>query len=286
MDVELRHLRSFVSVVDTGTFTDAGIELGISQAAVSRNVAALESVLGKHLLRRTTRSVELAPAGEKVLQHARRILAVVSDLQREAAAGTDTIRIGYAWSALGKHTQDFQRRWAVALPHHELRLIRFNTATAGLQEGASDLVILRHIPEGSDVESVLIGTEKRYCAMSVEDPLAKKRTVALAQVATIPIALDDRTGSTRLDLWPDRDRPQNTVSTKDVDDWLTVISSAKARGVTAESTVIQYRRQGLTYRAIRDAPPVPVYAAWVRTDPPLVLHDIIGLLTSLYRLSD
>ena len=37
MDLELRHLRCLVAIVDSGTFTDAAIELGISQAAVSRN---------------------------------------------------------------------------------------------------------------------------------------------------------------------------------------------------------------------------------------------------------
>ena len=38
MDLELRHLRCLVAIVDSGTFTDASIELGISQAAVSRNL--------------------------------------------------------------------------------------------------------------------------------------------------------------------------------------------------------------------------------------------------------
>ena len=283
MDVELRHLRSLASVIDTGTFTDAGIELGISQTAVSRNIAALESALGVRVLHRTTRSVSLTPAGERVLRHARRALAVVADLHQEALAGVSTIRIGYAWSALGKHTPEFQRRWAQTLPHHELHLIRTNTPTAGLLEGTSDLVILRRIPEMTRLELVLIGVERRYCAVSVDDPLAAKRTVTLAQVAATPLAIDHRTGSTQLDLWPDDSRPQHTVSTNDVDDWLTVISSGKARGVTAESTAHQYRRQGLTYRAIRDSPPVPVYAAWTKTDPPPNLQDIINLLAGLYR---
>lgn len=280
--MELRHLRSLVSVIDAGTFTDAGIELGISQAAVSRNVAALESVLGVRLLHRTTRSVSLTPAGERVLRHARRALAVVADLRQEALAGVSTVRIGYAWSALGKHTPEFQRRWAAAFPHHELRLIRTNTPTAGLAEGTSDLVILRRVPDTTNLELVLIGVEKRYCAMSVDDPLATKRTVTLAQVAASPLAIDHRTGSTQLDLWPDDGQPQHTIPTNDVDDWLTVISSGKARGVTAESTAHQYRRQGLTYRAVRDATPVPVYAAWTKTDPPAMLQDIITLLAGLY----
>ncbi|MGB7362339.1 MAG: LysR family transcriptional regulator [Rhodococcus sp. (in: high G+C Gram-positive bacteria)] len=283
MDVELRHLSSLVAVVDTGTFTDAGIELSISQTAVSRNVAALESILGVRLLDRTTRSVDVTAAGERVLRHARRALAVVADLRQDAEAGSSTIRIGYAWSALGKHTPEFQRRWTAALPHHQLRLTRTNTPTAGLAEGASDLSILRRVPDTTSLELVLIGAEKRYCAMSVDDPLAAKRTVTLAAVATSALAIDHRTGSTQLDLWPDGGRPGHTVPTTDVDDWLTVISGGDTRGVTAESTAHQYRRQGITYRAIRDASPVAVYAAWNKNDPPAMLHDIITLLAGLYR---
>lgn len=283
MDVELRHLRSLVAVIEEGTFTDAGIELGMSQAAVSRHVAALESVLGVRLLHRTTRSVSLTPAGERVLRHARRALAVVADLRQEALDGVSTIRVGYAWSALGKHTPEFQRRWGAALPHHELRLTRTNTPTAGLLEGTSDVAILRRVPEATNIELVLIGVEKRYCAMSGDDPLASRRTVTLAQVAAAPLAIDHRTGSTRLDLWPDDGQPHHTIATEDVEDWLTVISSGKARGVTTESTAQQYRRRGLTYRAVRDAAPVPVYAAWVRSDRSPALQDIITLLVGLYR---
>ncbi|CCQ17971.1 Aromatic hydrocarbon utilization transcriptional regulator CatR [Rhodococcus sp. AW25M09] len=283
MDVELRHLRSLVEVVDSGTFTDAGIELGISQTAVSRNVAALESLLGVRLLHRTTRSVDLTAAGERVLRHARRALAVVADMRHDAAAGASTIRIGYAWSALGKHTPEFQRRWAAALPFHELQLTRTNTSTAGLAEGTSDLAILRRVPDTKGLELVLIGAEKRYCALSVDDPLAAKRTVTLAQVATSALAIDHCTGSTRLDLWADGSQPPNTIPTNDIDDWLTVIGSGDARGITAESTAHQYRRQGITYRAVRDASPVPVYAAWAKNDPPAMLQDIITLLAGLYR---
>jgi DNA-binding transcriptional LysR family regulator len=218
-----------------------------------------------------------------VLRHARRVLGMTADLRREALTGGGSTRIGYAWSALGARTPEFQRRWASELPNHELRLIRTNTSTAGVVEGASDLAILRRVPDATSLELAVIGVERRYCAMSIDDPLATKRTVTLAQVATSSLALDHRTGSTRLDLWPDGGGPRNTVSTDDVDDWLTVIGSGRARGVTAEATAHQYRRQGLTYRAVRDAPPVPVYAAWFRNDPPAILQNILKLLTDLYR---
>jgi DNA-binding transcriptional LysR family regulator len=282
MNMELRQLRSLVAVIEAGSFTDAAIELGLSQATVSRNVAALELSLGVRLIHRTTRSVELTDAGERTVRQARRALSILEDLVRDARTGGSTVRIGYAWSALGGHTTEFQCRWAAAYPDTELRLIRTNSPTAGLAEGTSDFAILRREPDTALFGYALIGVERRYCAMSITDTLARKRTVTLAEIASCPLALDLGTGSTGLDLWPEDRRPTSTVVTHDVDDWLTVIGSGKARGVTPESTAQQYKRHGLVYRPVRDAPPVSVYAAWSQSDPPLHLKGVIGLLTGLY----
>lgn len=282
VDFELRHLRSLLAVVDAGSFTDAAIELGISQAAVSRNVAALERALDVRLLHRTTRSVEPTAAGERTIRRARRILATVGELEREATAEAETFRIGYAWSALGRHTPELQLQWASAFPRSELRLVRSNTPTAGLAEGASDLAILRRVPDSSALELVLIGHEKRYCALGAGDALARRRTVTLAQVADAPVAMDPKTGSTTPELWPADLRPRRTIATDDTEDWMTLIATGRARGVTAESTAYQHRRPGLVYRLVRDAPPVPVYAAWSTADPPRERRNVVDLLASLY----
>lgn len=282
MEMELRHLRCLVGVAEAGTFTDAAIELGISQAAVSRNIAALERALGVRLMHRTTRSIEFTAAGDRTVRHARRVLSILEAIQQEASDGGGTVRIGYAWSALGRHTTEFQRRWADAFPNTELRLIRTNTPTAGLAEGTSDFAILRRVPDTAAISLVLIGLESRFCAMAADDALAGKRSITLAETATKPIALDRRTGSTRLDLWPEGQQPQRTIATDDVDDWLTVIGSGKARGVTAESTAHQYRRKGVVYRHVRDAAPVPVYVAWSKSDPPAGTQGVVELLAALY----
>ena len=258
MDLELRQLRCLAALLEAGTFTDAAIDLGISQAAVSRNIAALERTLGVRLVHRTTRSVALTEAGERAMVHVRRALSALDELVREADSQAGTVRIGYAWSALGEHTTDFQRRWAAAFPDTELELVRNNTPTAGLTEGTADLAILRRAPDAAGIDFVSVGEEKRYCAMSSDDPLAGRRSVTLAQVAQAALAVDARTGSTTESLWPADSQPAKFVAIRDVDDWLTVIGSGKARGITAASTAHQYRRRGVVYRAVRDAPPVPV----------------------------
>jgi DNA-binding transcriptional LysR family regulator len=103
MDLELRHLRCLVAIVDAGTFTDAAIELGISQAAVSRNLMALEQVLGVRLLHRTSRTVTPTTAGVHALAQARQVLAAADNLVAEATTGHTRLRIGHPWSAMGRH---------------------------------------------------------------------------------------------------------------------------------------------------------------------------------------
>src|SRR5215831_21408925 len=99
MNVQLRHLRALIAVADEGTFTDAAIALGISQAAVSRTIAALEAELGVRLVRRTTRQATPTAIGARVVARARRVLAEVAELQRLVDDHAGELRLGYSWSA-------------------------------------------------------------------------------------------------------------------------------------------------------------------------------------------
>jgi len=219
MGMELRQLRCLVAIAEAGSFTDAAIDLGISQAAASRTLASLEAALGVRLVRRTTREVALTAAGTRVLAHARRALAAAEDVVREAAAGHTRLRIGYAWSAMGRHTTPFQRRWAAEHPGIELQLIRTNSATAGLAEGACDVAVVRIEPDQRRFRDAIVGLERRYCAMAADDPWAARRSLRLAEISERVLVIDRRTGTTTPDLWPPGERPAIEY-TGDIDDWL------------------------------------------------------------------
>src|SRR5579864_1133837 len=182
MDLELRHLRCLVAIVDTGTFTDAAIELGISQGAVSRNRMALEQVLGVRLLHRTSRSITPTTAGAHALAQARHVLAAADNLVAEATTGHTRLRIGHAWSAMGRHTREFQLRWAARYPDVELHLIRTNSPTGGLAEGLCDMAVLRTGFDAKRFESAIVGQEQRYCALAADDPWAGRRSIRLAEI--------------------------------------------------------------------------------------------------------
>ncbi|MCW2895861.1 MAG: hypothetical protein QOG28_5225 [Trebonia sp.] len=282
MDLELRHLRCLVAIADTGTFTDAGIELGISQAAVSRNLLALEKLLGARLLHRTSRSVTPTTAGVHVLAQARQILAATANLVSEATTGHTALRIGHAWSAMGRYTREFQRRWAAGHPETELQLIRVNSPTGGLAEGLCDAAVLRAGAAGDRFDGAVVGWERRYLAVAADDPWARRRSVGLAEVARRTVVIDRRTGTTTPDLWQAGARPE-LRDTRDIDDWLAIIAAGGGVGITPEGTTSQYRRDGVVFRPLRDAPPIAVHLIWRRPDPHPATFAAVALLTELYQ---
>ncbi|MFC7533076.1 LysR family transcriptional regulator [Actinoplanes sp. GCM10030250] len=283
MNVELRHLRSLVAVIDAGTFTDAAAELGVSQAAVSRTVAALESALGVRLLERTTRHLALTATGTQVLTAARRVLAEIAHLERLAEQSrSDELRIGYAWAALGKHTRRLQRTWAAARPGTPLVFMQAGTVTAGLSEGTADVAVIRKPLTDPRFATALIGTEGRCAAVATDNPLARRRTLRFADLARYTVAIDSRTGTTTLDLWEPGAGPATVRATHGVDEWLTLIAAGQAVGITSEATANQNPRPGVAYRMLRHAPRIEVWLAWWRDAPPDGLDDLIRLSRAAY----
>ena len=76
----------------------------------------------------------------------------------------------------------------------------------------------------------------------------------MADFAGRTVAVDSRTGTTVEDLWGPEARPSSLRPVQGVDDWLTLISTGKAMGMSSEATVTQYPRPGVAYRPVRDAP--------------------------------
>ncbi len=76
-DIDTALLRTFLSLADSRSFSRTGARIGRSQSAVSAQVRRLETVLGHRLLDRDTRNVALTADGERLLPHARQMIAAV-----------------------------------------------------------------------------------------------------------------------------------------------------------------------------------------------------------------
>jgi DNA-binding transcriptional LysR family regulator len=95
--VETSELVAFTRTVDAKSLSRAAAELGVPRATVSRRLARLEERLGTRLLRRTTRSLALTPAGDAFYRHARIVLDAVktaeASVQRTGAAIAGDLRV-------------------------------------------------------------------------------------------------------------------------------------------------------------------------------------------------
>lgn len=81
-DLQIDWLRAFVACVDAGSLSSAALEVHRSQSAVSMQLKKLEAAVGRPLLARGPRHLQLTPDGQQLLGYARRML----DLQAEAQA--------------------------------------------------------------------------------------------------------------------------------------------------------------------------------------------------------
>jgi DNA-binding transcriptional LysR family regulator len=85
-------LQLLVAIAEGGSFTAAGVRLGLSPSAVSKAVTRVEERLGVRLLQRTTRRVAFTDAGEAYLSRGRELIASFEGLEREASSRGDTVR--------------------------------------------------------------------------------------------------------------------------------------------------------------------------------------------------
>ncbi len=121
---DLRSIRIFVLVTDTGGMTQAAARLGMTQSSVSQIISHLEEAIGAPLFDRSVRPMALTPAGATLYHKGREILAQVneifSDIVEETESSLPCLTIGMAESiantvswALVRELGKFARRWRI-----------------------------------------------------------------------------------------------------------------------------------------------------------------------------
>ncbi|SEG34686.1 LysR family transcriptional regulator [Bosea lathyri] len=121
---DLAALGMLVAVAETGGFTAASARLGRTQSAISVRIQDLETQLGHKLLVRSRRGVTPTDAGERLIGHARRLLAVereaLTDLGGDTASGR--LRVGIPDDYVDAYLRPLIARFAAEHPRVELEL--------------------------------------------------------------------------------------------------------------------------------------------------------------------
>ncbi|MER6214251.1 LysR family transcriptional regulator [Streptomyces sp. NPDC001674] len=264
-DVELRHLRALTAVADAGTITAAAVRLHMTQPALSRTLAQLETRVGVRLVDRSSRHLTLTEAGSTLLGHGRAILSHLDAALADTRAVSRPLRLGYTCAVLGQQTVPLLRTWRRTHPGIPLDVVRQDNATAGLATGEADVAVLRTLPDDPRIRSEALYTEDRVAALPDDHPLAGRDRILLAELTEgprLPLALWPEGGTASPELWPPQTRPARTVEVGNVDEWLNLIAIGGAFGVATEATAESHGHPGVRFLPVADAPPATVYVSY------------------------
>src|SRR5215218_6573743 len=144
-DLDTSLLRAFLAVVEAGGVTRAAASLNVSQAAASQQIKRLEEALDCRLFERSGRRLVLAPAGERLLAQARRLLAmndeVWSSMRTPSFEGE--VRLGVPYDIVGSFVPGVLRRFAKAQPRVRVSLVCEDSKIVreALKSGGVDLAL-------------------------------------------------------------------------------------------------------------------------------------------------
>lgn len=290
--MELRHLRYFCAVAETRHFGLAAQQLHIAQPALSHAIRQLERELGADLFTRTTRQVQLTPAGEFLYRNAQHVLASVADSARGVRRVVDghqgLVRIGFTGTSAYSQLPRIARVLNEQLPQVALE-IHANLLTPaqveGLRSARLDIGVLRPPVEGDELTLRTITTEDMVLALPADHRLVEQNDVELADLRTEDWVLytDSHSAVNDAILRSCRARgfaPRHRHTAPSTNVLLALVSAGL--GVTlAPASVRNAPPAGVVFRELPDAGVTELALAWRGDDDsPLVAHVLKTLESS------
>jgi DNA-binding transcriptional LysR family regulator len=180
-------LALFVRIAETRSITKAAQACHIALAAASRRVTQLEHQYDVQLLYRTARGVDLTPAGNALLQHARILLSQMDEMQGDitgyAKGAKGTVRIQANASALAQYLPDDLASFAARHPAIKVSLgeERSGAIVHALQSGAADVGIVMEGADASGLECIDYRADT-LCAVLPRGHPVKARSLAFGEL--------------------------------------------------------------------------------------------------------
>ena len=188
--MELRHLRFFVAVAETGSLTEAaGKRLHTAQPSLGRQMRDLEYEVGVTLMTRSARGIELTPSGRAFLDHARLALAQVEAAGVAARRAAQRIRPTFALGFLTGQEVDWMqpalRVLRDELPNTDVTVSsQYSPDLAdALRRGKLDVAFMRREKDGGDLDYRLLIREPLMAVMPSDHRLAAQDSVNIEEIA-------------------------------------------------------------------------------------------------------
>ena len=196
--MEIRQIQYFLSIVNTGSFSQAADEHYIGQSSLSKMIIALEKELGVSLFDRSKRKIVLTEAGEVFLEHARKINADYKTMLAEMdgyKSTADYFSIGTipVLSEYGIIASIAQFRDQYPEIHLNLEEIDGLNILPALDEHRFDVAFTRHNYVDTDhFTSLVISRDKFLVAVSRKNPLAERSSISLRELSNSNFIVFDK----------------------------------------------------------------------------------------------
>ncbi len=195
MRFELAELETFLAVVELGSFSLAAKKLHVSQPSVTSRVQRLEGTLRVQLLIRTTRRVELTPAGVRLRDAAGQTLRGLRELLREfhAAAESERRRVVVAATPMiaAATLPPIIQSYCARYTDVQIRMLdlQYDQLVKSIEAGAADVGVTALDGDQGKLRFQLLAEEEMLLVVPATHPLAGKRVVSIDEVVPYPLMI-------------------------------------------------------------------------------------------------
>ena len=202
--IDIAELLTFIKVAETSSFSEAASKLFLTQPAISKRIAALESNLGVRLFDRIGRQVQLTEAGIRLLPKARKMAEDLQDIKRSMTLQMQDVSGELRLSTshhvglrrLPKSLKRFQEDFPSA--HLEIEFTQSEEAYQDVLKGRAELgIITLSNKENPLIESLPIWSDPLTCVVSKDHPLALSKKLSLIELAQHACVLPNKNTFTR-----------------------------------------------------------------------------------------
>ncbi|WP_420224693.1 LysR substrate-binding domain-containing protein [Pigmentiphaga litoralis] len=287
MHFDLADLRLFIQVAQGPSLTQGARRASLSLAAASARIKALEGQLNTRLLYRDSRGVELTPAGQRLLQHARLVMRQVDYLKNEftdyGGDGAGHIRIFANTTATTEFLPEILARFLSTRPGVTIDLQERLTRdiVRGVVDGSTDLGITAGPIVAPELQMIHFSTDRLVLVVASDHALAARDSIRLEEILEYQhIALHE--GSTMLAFLREQVEQHGVslllrIQVSSFEAVCRMVEADVGIGVIPESSALRHRQtMGIKIIAL-DEP-------WAVRERSILIRDLEGLPGCVHAL--
>lgn len=203
MDLNLRDIRAFIAVAQTGSFTRAAVRLHLSQPALTVQIRRLEETVGVRLFDRNSRNVALTPTGRELLPLLQKSLHdmehVLIDARALGDGSSGTVRIACLPTFAASVLPELIQQVKAAVPRAGFHV---RDAVAGVVETLVrneevDIGLTGGELNDAEIDVLYAGADHLVAVLPAGHALARRKRVSLTDLASVPLVLTAQGTSVR-----------------------------------------------------------------------------------------